>query len=103
MKCFICEEEVERGIGDYNLNNAMLVEYAAGYGSKHDGEWGTFVLCDDCFTKRKELVKRMGNWLEDGPGADEEVALCECCNQSDRDCECSDGIIRRATQQGFHC
>lgn len=98
MKCFICEKEVERGIVDGNLNNAMVVEYAAGYGSKHDGEWGTMALCDDCFTTRKGLVMRLGNWLEDGPIANEGVALCECCNQSDRDCECYDGIMRRARQ-----
>lgn len=48
-----------------NLDSAIDIELCAGYGSIHDGDMYTAVICDSCMTRLidKKLVAHTGNYI----------------------------------------
>jgi hypothetical protein len=48
-----------------NLNYAIDIDLCAGYGSIHDGDMYTAIICDTCMTTLidKKLVTHKGNYI----------------------------------------
>jgi len=48
-----------------NLDSAIDIDLCAGYGSIHDGDMYTAVICDTCMTTliAKKLVTHKGNYI----------------------------------------
>jgi len=64
MKCIVCKNEVKTfgtGIKDCDetefLENGGFVTFDFGYGSRHDLEIWSGVICDNCFENVKDEMK----------------------------------------------
>lgn len=74
--CLICEKtigylwnqkEILEKSAPRNLDFACSVQLVGDYGSIHDGDVFTAVICDDCLTtlQEKKLVIHSGNYIFD--------------------------------------
>lgn len=69
--CILCEKKIEyldlNQENSFNLDFACSVRIEGHYGTIHDADIYTAVICDDCVTilKNKELLTYEGNYLFD--------------------------------------
>ena len=73
--CFICNNHLSQqwpeGLNtDPNyepwedVRNGISLKLNVGYGSDHDGDYGYILICDTCYSARKEKVIQLNNWIE---------------------------------------
>jgi len=73
--CFICSNHLSqqwpKGLNtDPNyepwedIKNGISLKLNVGYGSDHDGDYGYILICDTCYSARKEKVIQLNNWIE---------------------------------------
>lgn len=73
--CFICSahliQQWHDGVNtesNYNpwddVKNGISLKLNVGYGSDHDGDYGHIVICDTCYSARKQNVVNLKNWID---------------------------------------
>ena len=73
--CFICSNHLiqqwpeglntEPGYEPWeDVRNGISLKLNVGYGSDHDGDYGYILICDTCYSARKEKVIQLNNWIE---------------------------------------
>ena len=73
--CFICSKHLSQqwpeGLNtepNYepweDVKNGISLKLNVGYGSDHDGDYGYILICDTCYSARKEKVIQLNNWIE---------------------------------------
>ena len=73
--CFICSKHLSQqwpeGLNTEpsyepweDVKNGISLKLNVGYGSDHDGDYGYILICDTCYSARKEKVIQLNNWIE---------------------------------------
>jgi hypothetical protein len=74
--CFICSKHLSQqwpeGLNTEpsydpweDVKNGISLKLHAGYGSDHDGDSGRIVICDNCYSVRRNSVLNLSNWIND--------------------------------------
>ena len=74
--CFICSKHLSQqwpeGLNTEpsydpweDVKNGISLKLHAGYGSDHDGDYGRILICDNCYSVRRNSVLNLSNWIND--------------------------------------